>query len=98
MALDDLIKTQESTVTDEDRIQWTRKMVERTFGVPADQLGAVELVDGNAVVQVEYNGSTHQLSWQRQSTGAIFWFVDGERVTLRESSRALTELRNFLAK
>lgn len=99
MPLQDLVQ-QESTgvITDADRIMHTTKMVERTFGVAASNLGDVVVQDGRAVLSFDYAGAKHTLRWERQSSGGIFWYLDGsaKAIVLSSSDRALTRLQEAL--
>jgi hypothetical protein len=99
MALNDLMAEQvESPITEEDRIMHTTKMVERAFGRPVSDLGEVSFKDGKAVLLFDYNGKKHTLAWARQSSGAIFWYLDDSTrpLVLGQSDRALGRLQEAL--
>jgi hypothetical protein len=88
----------ESVITAEDRAMHTTKMVERAFGRPVADLGAVELQDGVAVLVFDYAGKKHTLRWERQSSGAIFWYVDDSdrALVLGQQDRAISRLYEAL--
>lgn len=99
MALNDLMAEQAaSPITDEDRIMHTTKMVERAFGRPVGNLGEVTFKDGNAVLLFDYKGTKHTLRWARQSSGAIFWYLDDSTrpLVLGQAERALGRLQAAL--
>jgi hypothetical protein len=99
MALDQLAnQARESVITEDDRIMHTTKMVERSFGLPVADLGTVAMVDGNAVLKFDYAGGAHTLRWARQSSGAIFWYVDASEkpLVLGSAEKALSRLRERL--
>lgn len=99
MALENLLNLeQQSVITDDDRIMHTTKMVERTLGVSVADLGTVEIRDGQAVLVFSYKGTPHTMRWERQSSGAIFWFLDNSdhKLILGESGRAFQRLRAAL--
>ncbi len=99
MGLQDLLKGEvESVITADDRIMHTEKMVERAFGRPASDLGEIVMQDGKAVLSFDYAGGTHTLRWERQSSGAIFWYVDDSRkpLVLGQQERALGRLHDVL--
>lgn len=96
MGLNELVEqTALAGVDDATRLGWTEKLVQRTFGVAASELGTVAMVDGDAVLQFDYNGS-HTLTWKRIATGVITWTLDGKRFVPRDESRALVELKAAL--
>lgn len=83
MALDTLVQAGAGPVfTDEERIAQTEKLIERAFGVPAADVGRVEMRDGAPVVVVSYKGGEHTLSWARDHRGRIAWTLDGKRPVL----------------
>lgn len=67
-----------SPFTPEDRLMHTTKMVERTFGRPAEEVGRVELDGERAVLIVSWAGKDRKLRWARSSRGAIQWYVDDD--------------------
>jgi hypothetical protein len=81
-------------ITDEDRLRHTAIYLERAFGVPVDNLGAVELVDGRAVLSFQHDGTQHTLAWRRTSSGAIMWYLDGsdKPIALGDQIRAQDRL------
>jgi hypothetical protein len=81
-------------ITDEDRLRHTAIYLERAFGRPVDELGAVELVDGKAVLVFEHSGSRHTLRWARQPGGALMWYLDGSDhpIALGDQIRAMDRL------
>lgn len=99
MGLAELVKgAAESVITEDDRIAHTTKMVERAFGRPVEDLGEVAYRDGQAVLLFDYAGAKHTLSWARQSSGAIFWYIDGSErpLVLGQQDRALSRLQEAL--
>jgi len=99
MALNDLMAERAaSPITDEDRVMHTTKMVERAFGRPVGDLGEVTFKDGNAVLLFDYAGAKHTLRWARQSSGAIFWYLDDspKPLVLGQAERALGRLQDAL--
>jgi len=95
MSIQDLAKASTTSVfTEDDRIMHTQKMVERTFGMPASDLGQIILLNSHAILSFEYNGQVHTLRWQRTERGAIVWYLDeSERsIVLGEQARALARL------
>ena len=67
-----------STVTEDDRLAYTAKLVERAFGRPVEDVGRVELVNGAPALVVSFGGKDRVLTWARQSSGAIYWYADGD--------------------
>ena len=89
----------EGVITEEDRLMHTAKMVERAFGRPVADLGEVSMLsDGQAVLSFDYSGKKHTLRWARQSSGAIFWFLDDSArpLVLGQQERALARLHRAL--
>jgi hypothetical protein len=99
MGLEELVNgAAASVITEEDRIMHTQKMVERAFGRPVSDLGEVTMKDGQAVLSFDYAGAKHTLRWARQSSGAIFWFVDdsAKPLVLGQQERAISRLHEAL--
>lgn len=99
MALDQLVNQErEQVITEDDRIMHTTKMVERSFGMPVAELGSVAIADGQAVLNFDYASKKHTLRWARQSSGAIFWFLDDntKHLVLGSADKALSRLRERL--
>jgi hypothetical protein len=99
MGLEELVnQAAESVITPEDRVMHTTKMVERAFGRPVVDLGEVVLQDGVAVLAFDYGGKKHTLRWARQSSGAIFWYIDASEkaLVLGQQERALGRLYEAL--
>jgi len=87
-------------ITEEDRLMHTAKMVERAFGRPVADLGEVSMLsDGRAVLSFDYSGKKHTLGWVRQSSGAIFWYLDDSTrpLVLGQQERALARLHAELS-
>lgn len=93
MALESLVGTRVDPFTPEDRIMHTEKVAERTFGVPASELGTVEMSGDRAVLIVEVDGKKRVLRWKRHTRGQIQWFVDDNETPL-----ALSGGNNVLAR
>lgn len=77
MALTDLIP-QPVTISDEDRVAQTVTLIERSFDTEIGNLGAVEMRDGKPTLIFSHEGAEHTLTWERQASGAIFWWLDGD--------------------
>jgi hypothetical protein len=95
MGLEELTtKSPASIFSDEDRIMHTTKMVERTFGVEASQIGEIVMKDDRAVLNFNYKGTQHTLRWERTGRGGIVWFVDDstQGIVLGEPGRAMQRL------
>ena len=82
MPLESLVGTRVDPFTSEDRIMLTEKMVERTFGVPASDLGTVQMEGDRAVLTMEVDGKKRTLRWKRHQRGQIQWFVDDNECAL----------------
>lgn len=79
MALTDLIKESSGEIfTPEERIAQTEKLIERAFGVPAGDVGVVQMLDGQPALLVDYSGE-HYLTWARDGRGRVIWTLDGKR-------------------
>lgn len=76
MPLENLVGTRVDPFTPEDRIMHTEKMTERTFGVPASELGVVQMDGDRAVLIIEVDGKKRVLRWKRHQRGQVQWFVD----------------------
>lgn len=83
---------------DETRVAQTHKLLKRTFGDAAGELGTVEIRDGQPTLAFQYGGAAHTLTWSRQPGGAIVWFLDGndKPLVLGDQDRALRVLANAL--
>jgi hypothetical protein len=79
MALSDLVATA-ATISDGDQLAQTSKLIERTFGTPAAQLGTLAMLDGRPALTFTHNGADHVLTWERDRNSAPFFRVDGEIV------------------
>lgn len=75
-------EARQSPFTEEDRIMHTTKMVERTFGRPAADIGTVEMQGDRAVLVIDWGGKKRTLRWTRTGKGAIHWFVDDDPTPL----------------
>lgn len=57
-----------------------RKLVLRSFGVEADQLGRVEVDQAGAALVIDVDGRARRLTWGRDGRARVIWFVDGQQV------------------
>lgn len=95
MPLSDLL-TPPANLSDEDKIAQTAKLVQRTFGVEASQLGEIRIVDGAPVLAFSHNGRDHILSWERDRNSAVVWGVDGVKVPGLGGEGAIDRLAEWL--
>lgn len=79
MALNDLVAAT-SSISDEDQLAQTAKLVERTFGRPAAELGELAMADGAPALTFAHNGASHILTWERDHNSAPVFKVDGVAV------------------
>lgn len=79
MALSDLAAPA-ATISDEDKLAQTAKLIERTFGRPAEEWGSLSIVNGAPAFTFEHNG-THVLTWERDRNSAPVFKVDGKVVS-----------------
>jgi len=95
MSLQDLATApKESPFSKEDRIMHTTKMVERTFGVSASELGTIEMDGDRAVLVLEVAGTRHVLRWRRSQRGQVQWFAgdDDKPLALAGGNNPLARL------
>jgi hypothetical protein len=81
MPLNDLLAQAEpaSPVSDEVRIAQMEKLVERTLGVPASELGTLEMRDSTPTLVFQHEGAEHTLTWKREMMGNIIWTLDSRK-------------------
>ncbi|NJK81339.1 MAG: hypothetical protein HC914_16205 [Chloroflexaceae bacterium] len=96
MALSDLVASAAEPFTPEERIAQTEKLVQRTFGVPAGELGELAMLDGRPVLTIQHNGAAHALTWSRDPKGRVVWNVDGTPAMGVGGDNALVKLARAL--
>jgi len=99
MSLSDLVDAPTtSPFSEDDRRMHTEKVVARTFGVEAAQLGTIEMDGDRAVLVIQHNGDRRVLRWRRSSRGDIQWYADEDErpLALSGGGNVLLRLRQAL--
>ena len=90
----------ESPITDEDRLAYMAKLVERAFGREVGEVGEVRQGPNGPELVVNFGGKDHFLTYRRQAAGAVLWFVgdDPEPLVLGDQIRAPERLASRLSR
>lgn len=96
MSLADLVTTSAAPLSNAEHIDRMKKLIARTFGVEADQIGAVEMVDGNATLKMQHEGRDVVINWGRDAKARVIWYINGSPALGLGGDNALGKLQAAL--
>lgn len=92
MPIADLVSPAAPTFPPEVQLAQTAKLIERTFGVPAADLGELAMHDGIPGLTVTHKGAQRLITWERDNKARVVWRIDGMPVLGIGGEGALNKL------